>query len=217
MNKPIVCYVTDRKMLGGGDAAETLLEKIRMAMTAGADWVQIREKDLPVRELLELARQAVGSGPARVIINDRLDIALAAGAAGVHLSGESLPVSEVARWRREAGAPGEFLIGASCHSVEEARAAEGAGASYAIFGPVFETPSKRAFGAPQGVARLAEACRSVSIPVIAIGGVDEKNGVECIRTGAAGVAAIRMFQQSVDAAALQAAIAQLHGCGRRSG
>ena len=176
--------------------------------------MQIREKDQPGRELLALARAAVALGNAkgaRVIVNDRLDVALAAGAAGVHLGGESMPAREVVLWCRAGNAPREFTIGVSCHSVEEARGAESSGANYIFFGPVFETPSKKAFGAPQGLARLSEVCRTVGIPTIAIGGVDESNGLECLRAGAAGVAAIRLFQQARKPGELADAIARLHG------
>lgn len=218
--KSIVCYVTDRKSLGSGEPAGSALAKIREAIAAGVDWVQVREKDLPARELLALARDAVeaakgtggreSSGEARAIVNDRLDVALAAGAAGVHLGGGSLAAREVVRWCRGGNAPAEFLVGVSCHSVEEAREAEGAGASYVFFGPVFETPSKRSFGPPQGMERLAEVCRSVRLPVIAIGGVNEENGAECLRAGAAGVAAIRLFQEARDPAELAGRVARLH-------
>ncbi len=215
--KPIVCYVTDRRALGTSDPGEGVTAKIRAAVAAGVDWVQIREKDLPGRELLALARAAIGiahenaaAGKAGVVVNDRLDVALAAGAAGVHLGGESLPARDAIRWCRGGNAPAEFLIGVSCHSLEEAREAENDGASYAFFGPIFETPSKERFGAPQGIARLAEVCRAVRIPVIAIGGVSEENGPECIGAGAAGIAAIRLFQEPGDPAALRKAIARLH-------
>jgi thiamine-phosphate pyrophosphorylase len=189
-------------------------ERIGMAAAAGADWVQIREKDLGAKELLGLVRQAVENRAARVIVNERLDVALAAGAAGVHLGRESVPVSEVVRWCRVGNAPPEFLIGVSCHGLEEAREAEAAGASYVFFGPVFDTPSKQAFGAPQGIARLAEVCRSARIPVIAIGGVDEKNAMESVRAGAAGIAAIRLFQELADMETLRDTVKRLHGASR---
>jgi thiamine-phosphate pyrophosphorylase len=213
--KPIVCYVTDRKALGAADSAGSLLAKIRAAVAAGVDWVQIRERDMPARELLALTKAAigVGEGEARILVNDRLDVALAAGAAGVHLGGASVPAREVARWRREGNAPAEFLIGVSCHSVEDAREAEDAGASYVFFGPVFETPSKKSYGPPQGIARLAEICSAVRIPVVAIGGGNEENATECLRAGAAGMAAIRMFQESREAETLKRAVARLHGSG----
>ena len=214
LKTPIVCYVTDRKSLGVGDGGEAVLGKIRAATSAGVDWVQIREKDLSGRELLGLARDAVARrGSTRVIVNDRLDVALAAGAAGVHLGRESLSVRDVMRWCRGGNAPADFLIGVSCHSLEDAREAESAGASYIFFGPVFDTPSKRGMGEPQGVARLQEICRSVRIPVLAIGGVSEENAEECIRAGAAGIAAIRMFQGARDGAALKNAIERLRADG----
>jgi len=222
LENPIVCYVTDRKSLGGGDSCERLLSRIGIAIAAGADWVQIREKDLPARELLALAREAVAMADAanlhrastgmravRVIVNDRLDVALAAGAGGVHLGGESSPVGDVVRWCRAGNAPIEFMVGASCHGLEHTRAAERAGASYVIYGPVFDTPSKRAFGAPQGLARLGEVCAAVKIPVIAIGGVNLENAAQCMRAGAAGIAAIRMFQEAAGDHELRALIAEL--------
>lgn len=210
--KPIVCYVTDRKALGAADPAGNLLAKIRAATAAGVDWVQIRERDMPARELLALTRAAIGAreGEARILVNDRLDVALAAGATGVHLGGASLPAGEVVRWLREGNAPAEFLVGVSCHRIEEAREAEDAGASYVFFGPVFETPSKKSYGPPQGMAKLSEVSSAVRIPVIAIGGVNEENAAECLRAGATGIAAIRMFQESREPETLKRAIAKLH-------
>ena len=213
--------MTHRKSLAAGDSAEAVLEKIRAAVAAGVDWVQIREKDLSGRELLALAKAAVGiantqarettaaRSASQVIVNDRLDVALAAGAAGVHLGRESLSAQDVVRWCRGGNAPAQFLVGVSCHNLEEAREAHTAGASYIFFGPVFDTPSKRAMGQPQGVARLAEICSSVTIPVIAIGGVSEENAAECVRAGAAGIAAIRMFQEPQNTAAMQDVVERL--------
>ena len=216
--KPIVCYVTDRSSLGAAnaDASVRVREIIRMAISAGADWVQIREKDLPGRELLRIVRGAVAiaGAPAagvRIIVNGRLDVALSAGAAGVHLGGESAPASDVIAWCRRGNAPTGFSVGVSCHSVEGARTAERAGADYLFFGPVFDTPSKRALGKAHGVAILSEVCEAVrTISVIAIGGIDANNGAECIRAGAAGIAAIRLFQETSDLHALSGAIESLH-------
>lgn len=183
---------------------QVLLETIRKAATAGVDWIQIREKDLEARILLELVRLAVadtrGTGTS-IQVNDRLDVALAAGAAGVHLGEASLPVEMVAEWRRSSKRA-DFRIGASCHSLEGARAAERAGADYIFFGPVFATPSKAAFGAPQGIERLSEVCKALRIPVLAIGGVTMENAASCIAAGAAGFAAIRLFQESMDLSAV---------------
>jgi len=170
---------------------------------------------MPSRELLVLARAAMHESKdrARILINDRLDVALAVGAAGVHLGGASVPAREVIHWCRAGNAPAEFLIGVSCHSMDEVREAEAAGASYVFFGPVFETPSKKRFGPAQGVAKLAEACHAAHIPAIAIGGVNEENATECMRAGALGIAAIRMFQELREPELLSKAIARLHDGG----
>lgn len=220
-NNPIVCYVTRRKSLACPEPAETVREKIREAVRAGADWVQIREKDMAGAALLALAREAIaaareeaartgGARAARVIVNDRLDVAMAAGAGGVHLGGESLPVSAVGAWRRAGNLPTEFLIGASCHSVEAAAEAGTGGADYIFFGPVFESPEKLRFGPPQGLEKLREICGAVRIPVIAIGGVDAQNAEDCLRAGAAGIAAIRMFQDASSENELREIIARVH-------
>jgi thiamine-phosphate pyrophosphorylase len=215
LKKPIVCYVTERKALPEGASSEGVLEKIHAAIAASVDWVQIREKDLSGRELLALAKEAVafggGAHASRVIVNDRMDVALVAGAAGVHLGQESVSARDVVRWCTNGGARAGFLVGVSCHSLQEAREAEGAGASYIFFGPVFDTPSKRGMGKPQGVARLREVCRGVAIPVLAIGGVSEENAAECIGAGAAGVAAIRMFQEAREAGAVIDLVKRLRG------
>ena len=149
--------------------------------------------------LAGLVRQAVEDTRAngtRILVNDRLDVALAANAGGIHLGENSVPVEAVAQWRRSSGKK-DFLIGASCHSLDGARAAERAGADYIFFGPVFATPSKAAYGPPQGWERLREVCASVKIPVLAIGGVTSENTRACLDAGAAGIAAIRLFQDAV--------------------
>ncbi len=162
-------------------------------MAAGIDLIQIRERDLPVRRLLALVEEAVkraGAGTTRVLVNDRLDVAVAAGAAGVHLPAHGFSVDEVRR-----NYP-ELLIGASTHNLEELRRAADGGADFAVFGPVFETPSKKAYGPPVGLEKLAEAARAVNIPLLALGGVTLENAADCLRAGAAGLAAISLFQQS---------------------
>lgn len=220
----LLCYVTNRLLLRSQEpssaaSTEDLLARIERAAAAGVDWIQIREKDLPARDLLELARRAIAvtqkeaSAPARVMVrvmvNDRLDVAIAAGAAGVHLGGASIPVAEAVRWCRAGNAPKDFRIGASCHDVQAAMAAEHAGGNYISFGPVYETPSKMKFGAPGGVDKLIEVCRGVHIPVLAIGGINEENAGACLRAGAAGIAAIRLFQQSSDATSLRKTVSHL--------
>lgn len=198
----IVCYVTDRRALGASDdeaARAALLKKVRGAGDAGVDWVQIRERDLEGRVLMALVRATLeNSGGSRILVNDRLDVAIAGGAGGVHLGGESLPVAEVVKWCCAGHAPADFLVGRSCHALQEALAAEGDGAGCVFFGPVFATPSKAGYGTPQGVGKLKEVCGRVRIPVLAIGGITVENATECYRAGAAGIAAIRMFQEMGD-------------------
>jgi thiamine-phosphate pyrophosphorylase len=193
---PILCYVTDRTAVAEGD----LRVAIRHAIAAGVDWIQIREKDLPARELGALVREGVAAArgtSTRIIVNDRLDIAVTENAAGVHLGGESMPVADVRAWcSRFPALPAGFLIGASTHSLDAAQAAERDDADYIFFGPVFATPAKLQYGPPQGLARLEEVCRAVRIPVIAIGGITTENTADCLRVGAAGIAAIRLFQES---------------------
>jgi len=186
------CYITDRKLLVPG---ASLRQAIARAVDAGADWIQIREKDLSARELFDLAREAVAlAAPigVKILINTRFDVALAAGAAGVHLPAGS-PAPE--RWR--ALMPPGFLIGVSCHTILELRAAETGGADYAVFGPVFPPLSKPSDLAPRGLAGLQQAARSVKIPVLALGGVTEENEAACLAAGAAGIAAISRFQPAV--------------------
>ena len=176
--------------------------------------MQVREKDLPPQKLLALVREIVrATDTAKLIVNDRRDVAVAAGAAGVHLGRESAPIREVVRWCRGGNAPKEFLIGASCHTLSEAREVEIAGASYLIFGPVFDTPSKRAFGEPVGIAELAQVCATVKIPVLAIGGIGLRNARECFQAGAAGIAAIRLFQDAENLNELKSIVASLRDDG----
>jgi thiamine-phosphate pyrophosphorylase len=177
-----------------------LLEKIRIAAAAGVDWIQIREKNLSGRALADLARKAVQAVPTscRILINDRLDVACAVGVSGVHLAEHSISVAEAKRLARGRCLPDSFLIGASTHSLEAAQTAADSGANCLIFGPIFATPSKVGYGSPQGIARLAELCRAVSVPVLAIGGITLENARACADAGAAGIAAIRIFQDAAD-------------------
>jgi thiamine-phosphate pyrophosphorylase len=164
------------------------------------DWIQLREKDLSGKQLAGLANEAVRivAGASAILINDRLDVACAVKAAGVHLGEQSLPVKEARRLVTERVAEKSFLVGASVHSLKTAQQAEQAGASYVIFGPVFATPSKAAFGEPQGLERLREICGQLKIPVLAIGGITLENARDCLDAGAGGIAAIRLFQEASD-------------------
>jgi thiamine-phosphate pyrophosphorylase len=215
---PILCYVTDGQEFLPTERHRALLPRISAAIDAGVDWIQIREKDLSGGALLALAREAVKMSTAagrgtRILVNDRVDVALAAGAAGVHLGADALPVNEVVEWRRKGDFPAGFSIGASCHSVKDAQAAEAAGADHLFFGPVFYTPSKRMFGAPQGVGRLDQVCRAIKIPVLAVGGIQEKDAPECLKAGGAGIAAIRLFQQSREPMDFRDLVSRLHAFG----
>jgi thiamine-phosphate pyrophosphorylase len=210
---PVFCYVTDRRALAaevGGNAENTLLERIGNAAAAGVDWIQLREKDLDAQPLFRLAAAAIAASrvanpSTAILIGDRLDVAWAARAAGVHLGEASLPVGLVAGSKRVAG-QANFLVGASCHSLAGALRVEREGADYIFFGPVFATPSKASFGPPQGLARLTEVSRAVSIPVLAIGGITPANASSCLQAGATGIAAIRLFQQEPNLKPLLAAI-----------
>jgi thiamine-phosphate diphosphorylase len=176
-------YITDRRSLPPDVSILDIINRTR------PDWVQIREKDLPARDLLDLVTAAAAIGP-KIIVNTRLDVALAAGAAGLHLPSGSPPPD---RWRKIT--PPGFLIGVSCHSIDEVHAAELHGADYVVFGPVFAPRSKSSDLKPRGLDLLEQTSRSVSIPVLALGGITEENTSACIEHGAAGIAAISLFQR----------------------
>ncbi len=176
--------VTDRS----APLATSLQDAVESCLAAGLKAVQLREKDMAVRDLLGLAhtlRDSTRRHGAKLLINDRADVALAVGADGVQRAGTSLPVSAL-----RAISPSGFLIGASVHAVDEASAAESAGADFLLFGPVYDTPSKRQYGPPQGLAALEQVSSAVGIPVFGVGGVTPDRVSEVLRTGAAGVAVI---------------------------
>lgn len=184
--------VTDRHQTAGRD----LVEIVAAAAQGGAGAIQLREKDLSARDLYALgARLQATLSPYGVplLINDRLDVALALDTAGVHLAGHSLPTAVA---RRVLG-PGK-LLGVSTHSVEEARQAAAEGADFIVFGPVFTTPSKVAYGPPQGLQHLTTVVRAVRIPVLAIGGIDPVNLPQVVQAGAYGVAMIRAVLAAPD-------------------
>ncbi len=206
--RPILCYVTDRRSLPlatSADAHHMLLKSVERAGAAGADWIQLREKDYTGREWRGLVCEAVRrvsqtKAPTRIIVNDRADVALACGAGGVHLSENGIPVADACRLRveffAERDASPDFLIGVSCHSLGSALGAARGGADYIYFSPIFHTPSKANYGPPQGLDRLARVCSAVEVPVIAIGGVSRENAASCFAAGASGIAAIRLFQEN---------------------
>jgi thiamine-phosphate pyrophosphorylase len=183
-----LCYITDRRAL----EPKPLLLRILEASRAGVDLIQIREKDLPTRELVELVREALGGvrgTSTSLVVNDRLDVALALGADGVHLGTQSLPAQAV-----RARVSKKFLVGVSCHSLEEALAAGSSRADYVLLGPIFETASKLSYGPPLGLAKLKEVANRVKIPVLALGGITVDRVKLCLDAGAAGMAGISLFQ-----------------------
>jgi thiamine-phosphate pyrophosphorylase len=188
-----------------------ILDQIHTAIAAEISLVQIREKQLAARVLYELVVEAMAlarESSTRLLVNDRVDIALSAHADGVQLTSESMPAAVV---RKIAGK--QFMIGVSTHSVAEASAAQQGGADFAVFGPVFETESKRAFGPPQGVDKLAEVTtRLGDFPVVAIGGITVENSAECFRAGASGVAAIGLFEDGKTLPTTVEAILRTYDC-----
>jgi thiamine-phosphate pyrophosphorylase len=176
--------VTDRAQTGGRD----LLWVLEQALQGGVRAIQLREKDLSGRELLELAEKTRGlcdRYQALLFINDRVDVSLAVGADGVQLAKTSLPIGAA---RSLLGA--HKFIGASVHSLEEARQAERSGADFILFGPVYFTPSKAAFGAPQGLDALKKLVENIAVPVYAIGGIKPENIMNARQIGVRGVALI---------------------------
>jgi thiamine-phosphate pyrophosphorylase len=212
--RPLLYYITDRKAFPGDEAdrRRQLLEKIAEAARCRVDYIQLREKYLTARELESLARDAVAaarSASARtaLLINSRTDIAIAAGADGVHLRSDDVSPSDVREaWKCGTGAPSAGsgqaparetvsqhpIIGVSCHSVDEVIQAAKNQADFAVFAPVFEKKDS-GISIPAGLSILKAACR-VEIPVFALGGVTLENAQSCLDAGAAGIAAIRLFQ-----------------------
>lgn len=210
----LLYYITDRTAFPGDELARhrRLLGKISEAARAGVDYIQLREKDLPTRELESLAREAVALietlktenrelGTA-LLINSRTDVALAVGADGVHLRSDDVSPQQVRSiWKKCcAGAPARAasaaspVVAVSCHSPAEVAQAAANAASFAVFAPVFE--KKDAPGAqPTGLALLKQACQQ-KIPVLALGGITIANARSCLEAGAAGIAAIRLFQEN---------------------
>lgn len=206
MRRPLFCYITDRTQFPGDETSRRarLLEKIGEAAEAGVDYIQLREKDFTTRALESLARQALETIQesqlrTKLLINSRTDVALAVSANGVHLPANDIAVIEVRRiWQQSrlysAGAPARGIISQSCHQPSEVEQAAIAGTDLALFAPVFakkNSPSRR----PAGLAELRAACQH-PIPVLALGGITLENASSCLEAGAAGIAAIRLFQEN---------------------
>ena len=186
---------------------QDILTTLRAAVAGHIDLFQIREKKLTARTLFELTSRAVeitAGSETRLLINDRADIARGAGADGVHLTANSIRAEVIRRTFGE-----EFLIGVSTHSLAEVQKANNGGADFAVFGPVFETTSKREYGLPVGIPALQQAAQAVApFPVLALGGVSLTNASECLLAGAGGIAAIRLF---ADPASLKSVVTAIAG------
>jgi len=216
----LLYYITDRTAFPGDEPTRRrrLLEKISEAARAGVDYIQLREKDLPTRDLESLAREAVGiiaqlrtanrELRTALLINSRTDVALSVDADGVHLRSIDISPEEVRRIWKKCGAadscgagtparqlsPPNPLIAVSCHSPAEGIQAAAQSATFAVFAPVFEKkdiPGAR----PTGLTALRQAC-AANIPVVALGGITLANARSCLAAGAAGIAAIRLFQEN---------------------
>lgn len=199
-NPPRLLPVTDRRLLAGASLAGWAAQLASL----GVDALLVRERDLDDRALDELLRETRRAlpPPVRLLAHRRVDLACLAGADGVHLPADGLPVGKV-----RSVAPEGFLVGRSTHTAEEVAAARDEDADYVLFGPIFESPSKAGILAPRGLAELARVS-ALGVPVVAIGGIDERTAPLVLASGAAGVAAIRAF---ADPAAARRLIAATQG------
>ncbi|HEY4052845.1 MAG TPA: thiamine phosphate synthase [Terriglobales bacterium] len=195
----LLYYITDRRQFSGTEVERRtiLLQKIAGAAQSGVDFIQLREKGLPARELEELAREAMQivrtlSATTRLLINSRSDVALAVGADGVHLRSADISPRDARDIWRKAGSEQDPVIAVSCHTEAEVAMAARSGANFAAFGPVFE--KKDAPDPPAGIDLLRSACEH-ELPVLALGGVTIENASLCVRAGATGIAGIRLFQE----------------------
>ncbi len=202
---PSLYHVTDRRQTRG----RCLVDVVHAALDAGVDAVQLREKDLGGAALLDLAeplRALTARYRAALLVNDRVDVALAAGADGVHLGRSGMPPAVA---RRLLGA--DRLVAVSTHTAAEAVDAAAAGADFVVFGPVYWTASKAAYGAPRGVDELRDVAASVPVPVLAIGGLTASRVPEVRAAGAAGVAVISAIIAADDPAAAARGLAAALG------
>lgn len=176
-----------------GEGRGELIEHLTLLPSHIPCIVQIREKHLHTKHLLTLAQRARGirlPEGSLLLCNERADVALAAGLDGVHLPENAVPPDKL-----RAYAP-DLIFGCSIHSPEALRISEQAGADYLLFGPVFDTPSKRKYGPPQGLKKLGELCRASSLPIYALGGVTPQNAALCMDEGAYGTAGLSIFRDT---------------------
>jgi thiamine-phosphate pyrophosphorylase len=192
---PITTGETTTSTTAEDPSFASILTLVETAVSVSIPILQLREKKLNTKNLFQLSSRAVElarESATSVLVNDRFDVALAAGAAGVHLTSQSVRTNVV---RSICGS--DFLIGVSTHTLEEAQAARDEGADFIVFGPVFETDSKRDFGSPRGVEELQRVTSELKdFPVVAIGGIGLKEVAECFAAGASGVAAIRLLSDA---------------------
>ena len=209
----LLYYITDRSQFAGREEERQrqLVDRIARAAAAGIELVQLREKDLPARDVAQLATAAlrdihIRGASTRLLINSRIDIALACGAHGVHLTSTDPGAEQARSVVRLAGdkrVQDDFLIAVSCHSIAEVRSTVERGADMAVLAPIFEkilAPREPAGeAAPRqigiGCEVLRQACSTTAKPVLALGGVTLDNAADCMRAGAAGIAGIRLFQE----------------------
>lgn len=174
--------VTDRHETAGRPLVSVLAQAVR----AGVRAVQLRERDLPIREVYALAQELQRELPdARLFINDRVDVTMALRTGGVHLRESSLPAGVV----RDLLSPSQ-LLGLSVHSLDGVRAAEQHGADFVVLGPIYDTPSKRVYGPPIGLRILEQAAQQVQLPIFAIGGITATRARTVRQAGAFGVAVL---------------------------
>ena len=199
LSKPIIYLITDGSTTGQTTSASKdfvrLLKLVEAAVATRVSLIQLREKDLTTRVLYDLASKAAQitrDSFTRLLVNDRADVARAAGADGVHLTTRSMDTSLVRQAFGE-----HFLIVKSANSLHEFQNAAADQADFAVFGPVFDTPSKNRFGQPQGLTKLTQVAAAVKpFPVVALGGVSLENVADCFRAGSRGIAGIRLLNEA---------------------
>ena len=191
LQRPIICLITKGNAIPATfqQQKDEIIETVRKAVRSAISIVQIREKYLTAKQLFELTTEAVRTSAGSltsILVNDRADVALAAGADGVQLRSDSVRAAVIRRFF-----PPSFIIGVSAHTESDVIAARDAGANFAVFGPVFETPGKPFTVGPDELRRVCKAAGS--FPVLALGGIDDSNAEAALQSGAAGFAAIRFL------------------------